>query len=73
LDDVNSSLEFNPSGGAVCQLCGKVFTNKQNARRHVRSAHISGPMTCQLCQKVLKNERTYRLHLAANHEESLAS
>jgi uncharacterized C2H2 Zn-finger protein len=68
-DDISCSLESQAEGGVGCQLCGKVFTNNQNARRHVRNAHMSGPITCDYCNKVLKNERTYKLHVAANHAE----
>jgi hypothetical protein len=39
-DDISSSLESQLEGGVVCTLCGKVFTNNQNARRHVREAEL---------------------------------
>ena len=53
--------------GFVCKLCGKTFTKSQNARRHLRNAHVSTPITCRFCNRTLKNERTYKMHVSLNH------
>lgn len=55
--------------GFICKLCGKTFTKSQNARRHLRNAHVSQPMTCSFCNKTLKNERTYKMHVSLNHTD----
>jgi len=67
VSDVPYDSLIQNDNGFLCKICGNTFTKMQNARRHMRSAHLSSPMACDLCQRVLKNERTYKLHMVANH------
>ena len=52
----------------VCIECKKTFTNRQNARRHVRSIHSeTGECFCSICNVSLTNIRTFNDHMRERH------
>ena len=60
LEDVGSRI--------VCIECKKTFTNRQNARRHVRSLHSeAGECFCSICNVSLTNIRTFDDHMRERH------
>ena len=68
---VESFLEvFQDDEGSriVCIECKKTFTNRQNARRHVRSLHSeTGECFCHICNVSLTNIRTFNDHMRERH------
>ena len=68
---VESFLEvFQEDSGSriVCIECKKTFTNRQNARRHVRSIHSeTGECFCSYCNVSLTNIRTFNDHMRERH------
>ena len=54
-----------------CTICGKVFSNNQNARRHVREMHFEKPSDigykCHLCGSTYGRNRAFREHMAKTH------
>jgi len=46
-----------------CSVCAKIFTDKSNCRRHIKSTHFEeAQVTCSGCGKVFKNKRYARDH-----------
>jgi len=52
-----------------CVLCGKQFSNMQNARRHVREMHGGEKRSfdCQLCGMVFTRQRNFKEHMTRFH------
>lgn len=53
-----------------CSLCGSVFSYRNNATRHIKSAHFSEPIPCIHCGKYYKNERGLKDHIRSNHNHN---
>jgi len=46
-----------------CCVCGKVFNDRSNCRRHVKSFHFEEEqVSCQNCGKFYKNKRSAQAH-----------
>ena len=53
-----SDLVLSTNQGFSCQLCGKLFSDKSNCRRHVRETHQKlGQYACSFCNKVLHRSK----------------
>ena len=54
------------SARPVCSFsgCGKVFFNRYNLRRHVRSYHMGVKYSCSVCGKPLSSLQSLREHHA---------
>ena len=50
-----------------CSVCHNIFSDRSNARRHIKSAHFSQPIACIHCGKYYKNERCLRDHVRSHH------
>jgi uncharacterized Zn-finger protein len=53
----------------TCQLCGKVNSNTQNARRHVRFVHLgeSEAVSCGVCGKMFGRKQVLLRHQRTQH------
>ena len=68
-------------GAFMCKDCGKRFTVKDRAYRHVRREHVDKKikcliteniridLTCKLCDKVCKRLDGLREHIKSVHEK----
>ena len=54
-----------------CSVCHSQFSDRSNARRHIKSAHFSQPIPCMYCGKHYKNARCLRDHLRAQHSDMI--
>jgi len=64
------ATELNGAGVKVfsCQLCGKVFKQKPNAKTHVESVHVTGvQVNCGICAKIFKNKESLKTHFRIKH------
>jgi len=64
------STEISADGSKVfsCQLCGKVFKQKPNAKTHVESVHVTGvQVKCGICAKMFKNKESLKTHFRIKH------
>ena len=52
-----------------CLVCGKVFSNSQNARRHAREIHMesSTEFKCHICGSTYGRNRAYKEHMGKVH------
>ena len=54
-----------------CAVCEKIFTNMQNARRHVRTLHVHGgteiALRCDICQQSFTKLRSFDDHMRTKH------
>ena len=51
-------LVLSSNQGCSCQLCGKLFSDKSNCRRHVRETHQRmSQYACPFCTKVLHRSK----------------
>ena len=70
--DTSSYIGTELSGDGVkvftCQLCGKVFKQKPNAKTHVESVHVTGvQVKCGICAKMFKNKESLKTHFRIKH------
>ena len=55
-----------------CAVCAKVFTDKSNCRRHIKSTHFEeAQVSCSGCGKVFKNKRYAKDHYTRCAEVAL--
>ena len=66
-------IELPDPKDGKCVLCGKQFSNMQNARRHVREMHGGEKRSfdCQLCGMVFTRQRNFKEHMTRFHHWSL--
>ena len=52
-----------------CLVCGKVFANSQNARRHAREIHMesTSEYKCHICGSTYGRNRAYKEHMGKVH------
>ncbi len=69
LDSVAAKLSLESDGMVRCIECGQCFTNSNNARRHVRTLHmtVGGYFQCAICDKVFEKVRSYDDHMRLKH------
>ena len=62
-------IELPDPKDGKCVLCGKQFSNMQNARRHVREMHGGEKRSfdCQLCGMVFTRQRNFKEHMTRFH------
>ena len=59
-------------GGKIrCQICGKQFSNRQNARRHVKEQHEGGKFVCHVCQMVFNRREHLNRHISRKHQSEI--
>ena len=51
-----------------CKLCDKLFSSKQNLRKHIDARHTVCKFACKLCQKVYSRPQGLRSHVRSIHE-----
>ena len=59
-----------------CLICGKQFSNSQNARRHVRRKHErqgsqNQKTKCQICGEEYETHNLYKEHMILYHPEAI--
>lgn len=69
--------EMNPDSSELqvvtkegkCLVCGKVFANSQNARRHAREIHLesTSEYKCHICGSTYGRNRAYKEHMGKVH------
>ncbi|XP_034839018.1 zinc finger protein 600-like [Maniola hyperantus] len=64
---------FN-QGFPECDLCGRVFTRRQNIINHMINVHLqTNPLfSCHLCDKTFTTERNMKRHLNILHNPAVA-
>lgn len=70
--DASSYIATEIHGDGVklfsCQLCGKSFKQKPNAKTHIESVHVTGvEVKCGICAKVFKNKESLKTHFRIKH------
>ncbi|XP_071855823.1 uncharacterized protein [Bombus fervidus] len=69
-NSVNVSAISDPSDKKnVCDMCGKIFSNSANLKRHIRNIHnvIRGNIICAHCRRTFKSKESHDRHLATDH------
>jgi len=57
-------------GPCVCDICGKVISNKYGLREHQTVVHFkNGKFECQICGKRVTNKRALNLHMTSHSNE----
>jgi len=56
-----------------CQLCGQMFNDRSNARRHAKAQHLDTPTSCPECYKTCKNRRGLKAHIKTYHNTDTPS
>ena len=51
-----------------CNICHKIFANKDNLKVHIKSSHLIKKFACKECDKVYSRKQTLRGHVKAVHE-----
>ena len=64
-------LDIGVGGKIRCQICGKQFSNRQNARRHVREIHEGGKIVCHICQMVFNRREHLNRHISRKHQSEI--
>lgn len=66
-------IELPDPKDGKCVLCGKQFSNMQNARRHVREMHGGEKRSfdCHLCGMVFTRQRNFKEHMTRFHPAPL--
>ena len=55
-------------GRVMCLKCNRVFSNRNNGKRHFATAHqVNQPAKCPLCSKISKNRRARHEHMKKIH------
>ena len=62
---------INGSKRVKCELCGKEFSNKQNATRHRQYAHEGIKYPCQQCNHKASTMSNLKTHQKGHHSELL--
>jgi hypothetical protein len=67
--DETFCLDYLAGDGVTCQLCGKVNSTPQNARRHVRFVHLgeSEAVSCAVCGKMFGRKQVLLRHQRTQH------
>ena len=60
---------INGSKRVKCELCGKEFSNKQNATRHRQYAHEGIKYPCQQCNHKASTMSNLKTHQKGHHSE----
>ena len=53
----------------VCLPCGKEFSVKSNATRHVRNIHLENErIQCEICNELFKHKNSLGSHMIRQHK-----
>jgi len=70
-DGTKGYLDLGVGEKIRCQICGKQFSNRQNARRHVREIHEGGKIVCHVCQMVFNRREHLNRHISRKHQSEI--
>ncbi|CAN7984296.1 unnamed protein product, partial [Ixodes hexagonus] len=51
-----------PKTSSTCGVCGKVFRQRYNVKRHIRTQHRGAKNECKVCEKVFKSTSGLKNH-----------
>ncbi|XP_039762737.1 zinc finger protein 91-like isoform X2 [Pararge aegeria] len=56
-----------------CDLCGRVFSRKQNITSHMNTVHLqtNSAISCKICNKTLTTGRNMKRHIALMHNPDI--
>jgi len=59
-------------GIVICRLCSRTFSNKSNAKRHVKNVHEKQrPFECSICCKLFSSVYNMRVHKQTHFKHQL--
>eukprot|EP00092_Neocalanus_flemingeri_P040247 GFUD01043839.1.p1 GENE.GFUD01043839.1~~GFUD01043839.1.p1 ORF type:complete len:361 (-),score=73.83 GFUD01043839.1:360-1442(-) len=65
----SKSYELNPPTPSLsCNVCDKLFANKEAKRKHIRARHPEMTFPCHMCDLKFILEATLKKHIEAVHE-----
>ncbi|XP_076755032.1 uncharacterized protein LOC143425867 [Xylocopa sonorina] len=70
---VNASVISDPgSTKNECDMCGKIFSNTANLKRHIRNIHKYGKahVACTHCSRMFKSKEIRNRHVANEHTKA---
>ncbi|KAM3955254.1 uncharacterized protein ACR2FA_010859 [Aphomia sociella] len=68
LQHIKSTHSYAEKDCIKCQLCGKIYTNNRNLKRHIESFHGEKcEYKCNICPKVYISNQNLRRHLRSRH------
>jgi uncharacterized Zn-finger protein len=68
-DQVLARVGLGPD--TKCLVCGKVFSQSRNARRHYNEIHLDDPAvqhSCTICGRSYARYRHYKTHMFRSHQ-----
>ncbi|XP_014606761.1 PREDICTED: zinc finger protein 423-like [Polistes canadensis] len=71
IDTINTSTVSDTGGREnICNICGKIFSNYPNLRRHFRNIHKDNKarFTCIRCSLSFKTKELYEQHVKLDHK-----
>ena len=54
-----------------CDICNKLFSNKSNLRKHIKSVHEKIKFKCEICDKEFSQEDNLQRHKKAVHSKNI--
>ena len=55
-----------------CDICNKLFSNKSNLRKHIKSVYEKMKFKCEICDKEFSRKDNLQRHNKAVHSKSIA-
>ena len=54
-----------------CDICNKLFSNKSNLRKHIKSVHEKIKFKCEICDKELSRKDELQRHKLSVHSKNI--
>ena len=54
-----------------CDICNKLFSNKSNLRKHIKSVHEKMKFKCEICDKKLSRKDELQRHKLSVHSKNI--
>ena len=69
---VQNYVKRNSVKEYICTLCDKLFSNRSNVNKHVKTKHLGLKFKCPLCPTSLSSKQGVMKHVSINHTVPLA-
>ena len=68
---VSENIEYLPTGGGLCRLCGTLIKHRPNIKRHMLDKHIDDGTAyqCPACKTIHKTKNLFQQHIYAKHKD----